>query len=106
MSGSLAMTSMRKPSGSLKAAALCSGDMGLGASVGFGICAQGLAADSRTKANAANLRTGREGIGEHIEISVGFASSRAALELCAPMGDASAAGLRLAPWRASSPLAG
>src|SRR6185503_12357124 len=38
MSGSLATTSMRKPSGNLNAAALCSGVMGLGASVGCGIC--------------------------------------------------------------------
>ena len=38
MSGSLATTSIRKPSGNLKAAALYSGFNGLGASVGCGIC--------------------------------------------------------------------
>ena len=35
MSGSLATASMRKPSGNLNAVALCSGDIGLGASVGL-----------------------------------------------------------------------
>ena len=39
MSGSLATTSIRKPSDNLKAAALYSGFNGLGASVGCGICA-------------------------------------------------------------------
>jgi heterodisulfide reductase subunit C len=38
MSGSLATTSIRKPSGSLNAAALRSGVIGFGASVGCGIC--------------------------------------------------------------------
>src|SRR5262249_43463922 len=40
INGSLATTSMRKPSGSLKAAALSSGVCRVGASVGCGICPQ------------------------------------------------------------------
>src|SRR6185503_12670230 len=69
MSGSLATTSMRKPSGSLNAAALCSGVMGLGASVGFGICAKArLAANNRGHANAVDFRLARHGIGQGIEI--------------------------------------
>ena len=55
MSGSLATTSMRKPSGSLNAAALCSGVSGPGASFGFGICAETRFA--RNTAGRINLET-------------------------------------------------
>src|SRR5436190_639112 len=44
MSGSLATTSTRKPAGTLKAAALSSGVIGGGASVGFGIWAKAICA--------------------------------------------------------------
>src|SRR5712671_1337380 len=70
MSGSLATTSMRKPSGNLNAAALSSGVIGLGASAGFGICARArFNGNNRTDANAANLRAAGDGFGKFVEIS-------------------------------------
>jgi len=67
MSGSLAITSIRKPSGNLNAAALCSGVMGLGASVGCGICASArLVAKSIQHATAATLSIARHAISECI----------------------------------------
>ena len=57
MRGSLAITSIRKPSGNLNAAALSSGDIGLGASVGLGICARAkLVAQSAAQASAVDFR--------------------------------------------------
>jgi hypothetical protein len=71
MSGSLATTSMRKPSGNLNAAALCSGVNGFGASVGFGICARArFVANSMGQASAADFRIVRYGVGESIEMCV------------------------------------
>ena len=71
MSGSLTTISMRKPGGSLNAAALCSGAKGLGASVGFGICAKaGLVVSSMSHASPVDSRMTRYGVGECIEISL------------------------------------
>jgi hypothetical protein len=46
MSGSLAITSIRNPTGNLNAAALSSGVSGFGASVGCGICAESIPTES------------------------------------------------------------